>query len=267
MRENTGDISVNWKCKDTTKTFGWRFLANQEKSVDPTTTEQTGKGSGGWNWPRTFFRNNEKYQSGGSYFGLNEPKPCSGKEKPSTPEQNTNEPEPVSGTEENEVAKSSPKFAIVDLKDDDTAEKASHYIQVNHVIVKLETKSAETEEDLKKAEFIFMIDLKNWFTKFQLTGKYYNWRYVSAATKKIQLPKNSLHFSAELPTDSVCCPPGTGFWLPTSWKDRWWPHYVSDTRAQRRCLRKAAHSCGLEWRKTLKTGAAHAPNAWISVRI
>ena len=49
---------------------------------------------------------------------------------------------------------------IVDLKDYDIAEKKIHYIQINDVIDKAETRSAEDKKDLKKAKFNFMIDLK-----------------------------------------------------------------------------------------------------------
>ena len=58
------------------------------------------------------------------------------------------------------MAKSSSNFPIVDLKDYVIAERTVHSIQVNHVIEKQKMKSAAVEENMKKAEFNFMIDLE-----------------------------------------------------------------------------------------------------------
>ena len=57
---------------------------------------------------------------------------------------------------------------IVDLKDYDIAEKTIQYIQINHMIDKAKTGSAEDEKNLKKAKFNFMIDLKTLIQKFSV---------------------------------------------------------------------------------------------------
>ena len=109
--------------------------------------------------------NNEKNQWGRGYFEFNEPKSRSSQGKPGTPEQNTIEPISVSSTEVNEVAKSSSNFPIVDFKDYDIAETTIHHFHINLVIEKLKTKSAEAEENLKKAMFSFMIVLRTLLQK------------------------------------------------------------------------------------------------------
>ena len=51
-------------------------------------------------------------------------------------------------------------FAIVDLKDYDMEEKSIHYIQLNHKTGKPKFVFAQAEENLRKAEFDFMVDIK-----------------------------------------------------------------------------------------------------------
>ena len=58
------------------------------------------------------------------------------------------------------MAKSLSFFPIVDLKGYDVDKRMIRYIQINHVIKKLNTMITETEENIKKTKFNFMIDLK-----------------------------------------------------------------------------------------------------------
>ena len=58
-----------------------------------------------------------------------------------TPEQNKGKPELLSSTEQIDVAKASPSFPILNVKDYDFAKKTIHYIQVNLVIEKPGLKS------------------------------------------------------------------------------------------------------------------------------
>ena len=51
------------------------------------------------------------------------------------------------------------------MKAYDFAEKTIHYIQVSHVVRKPKIKNAEAEENLKKAEISFMIDLETLIDK------------------------------------------------------------------------------------------------------
>ena len=98
-------------------------------------------------------RNNEKNKWRGSFIEFNEPKASSTRDQ-------TNELENVSNTEESDVVKPPAKFSILDLKDNDIAERTAYYFQLNHVIEKPIAKSTEAEEILSRAEFDFMIDLK-----------------------------------------------------------------------------------------------------------
>ena len=105
------------------------------------------------------------------FFLFNEPKTSSGTEQKitNTPEQNKNESEPISIAEEMEVAKSSSKFLIMELRNYHIAKKTIHYIQVNHVIEKQKLNSTKAEETLKKADFNFKIALKSLIHKTPVT--------------------------------------------------------------------------------------------------
>ena len=148
--------------------------------------------------------NNEKSWWGGCYFEFNEPKLSSSEEHKNTPEQNTNEPECASSTKQSEVAKTSSNFLVFDLKDYDMVKETIEYFQINHVIKKPSTKSTETEENLKQAEFMFMIDQKILIHKTSVDPKLLQLKNVSETNKKIELPWNSLRFLAKSPKDLVC---------------------------------------------------------------
>ena len=101
------------------------------------------------------FRNNEKKNRwGGSYSEFDEPRASSNTER------NKKEPEIMSSIEESDVVKPWKNFRNVELEDYIIAKKKSNDIQVNHVIEKPKTKNTKAEENLKKAEIDFMIDLK-----------------------------------------------------------------------------------------------------------
>ena len=155
---------------------------------------------------------NEKNRWDGVCFEFNEPKPSSTKEQQNTPEQTANEPEPISSNEEGEVAKTS-NFLIVVLEDYDIANKTLHFIQINHVIKKLNTKSTEAEEKLKKSEFDFTIALKILVQKTITIGRSENittGNLCPKKTRQVELPKVSLRFLAKSPEDSICYSPVTG---------------------------------------------------------
>ena len=83
-----------------------------------------------------------------------------------------NEPETVSSTEESDMAKCSSSFAILDLKDYDTAEKTIHYIQVKHVAENPKMTNAEYKENLMKVKFNLMIDQKTLIYKTSVGPKF-----------------------------------------------------------------------------------------------
>ena len=99
-------------------------------------------------------RNNERNRSGGEHFEFIEPRASK-----STKRNRQESTEDVSSNEESEVARPTASFPIVDLKDYDITEKVIHYIQLNHIIHKPKIVNPEAEENLKKAEFNFMVDL------------------------------------------------------------------------------------------------------------
>ena len=169
------------------------YVQTRENPGDPSVNRKTGwtrKGWDGWIWTRTFFRNNEKNRWGRGYFEFNEPKPSSSQEELNTPEENTIETEPVSNTEESEVAESLSNFPIVDFKKFHIAEKTVHYIQINHVINKPKTKSAEAEENLKKAEFNFMIDLRTLINKISVEPKLIQLKISARNNQKDSAPED-----------------------------------------------------------------------------
>ena len=106
-------LRLNEKRKEITKPGNLRFKFDSslnKKVWVPRRPDKRGKDEVAEIDLELLFRNIEKHQWGGGYFEFNETKPCSSREKPSTPEQNTIEPEPVSSTEETEMTKSSSNF-------------------------------------------------------------------------------------------------------------------------------------------------------------
>ena len=82
-------------------------------------------------------------------------------------------------------------FFVLILKDYDIAENTIHYIQVNHLIEKLKTKNAEAEENLKKAEFNFMVGLKTVIHKTSIDTKLLRLK-MSLPQTKISSPRRIL---------------------------------------------------------------------------
>ena len=54
---------------------------------------------------------------------------------------------------------------IVDLSKYHTEGKEAHYIQINHIVGRFTESKKSTEENIKKAEFNFMLDLKTMISK------------------------------------------------------------------------------------------------------
>ena len=57
---------------------------------------------------------------------------------------------------------------IVDLSKFNTDGKEAHYIQINHIVVKLTGNKKITEDTINKAEFEFMLDLKTLISKIAI---------------------------------------------------------------------------------------------------
>ena len=84
------------------------------------------------------------------------------------PEDNTEEGEinqEPEDTEEDSVLLRGDNLPIVDLSKYNTDGKEAKYIQINHIVGKLTANKKITEENIKKAEFEFMMDLKTLISK------------------------------------------------------------------------------------------------------
>ena len=84
------------------------------------------------------------------------------------PEDNTEEGEinqEPEDTEEDSVLLRGDNLPIVDLSKYNTDGKQAKYIQINHIVGKLTANKKITEENIKKAEFEFMLDLKTLISK------------------------------------------------------------------------------------------------------
>ena len=68
-------------------------------------------------------------------------------------------------TEEDCVIMRGDDLPIVDLSKYQTDGKEAHYIQIIHIVGKLTENKKLTEENVKKAEFNFMLDLKTLISK------------------------------------------------------------------------------------------------------
>ena len=84
------------------------------------------------------------------------------------PEENTEEGEinqEPEDTEANSIILRGDNLPIVDLSKYNTDRKEAKYIQINHIVGKLTSNKKITEENIKKAEFEFMMDLKTLISK------------------------------------------------------------------------------------------------------
>ena len=68
-------------------------------------------------------------------------------------------------TEEDSVIMRGDNLPIVDLSKYHTDGKEAHYIQINHIVGKITENKKLTEENIKKVEFNFMLDLKTLISK------------------------------------------------------------------------------------------------------
>ena len=68
-------------------------------------------------------------------------------------------------TEEESIVLRGDNLPIVDLRKYNTDGKEAKYIQINHIVGKLISNKKITEENIKKAEFEFMMDLKTLILK------------------------------------------------------------------------------------------------------
>ena len=94
---------------------------------------------------------------GGGYQPLQE-------ETENTPEEGEIEQEPED-TEEDSVIMRGDNLPIVNLSKYNTEGKEAKYIQINHIVGNLTANKKITEDNIKKAEFEFMLDLKTLISK------------------------------------------------------------------------------------------------------
>ena len=82
-------------------------------------------------------------------------------EEPEAPEEGELQTEQNTvDTEEDSVIMRGDNLPIVDLSKYHTYGKEAHYIQINHIVGRITENKKLTEENIKKAEFNFMLDLK-----------------------------------------------------------------------------------------------------------
>ena len=87
-------------------------------------------------------------------------------EEPEAPEEGELQTEQNTvDTEEDSVVMRGDNLPIVDLSKYHTDGKEAHYIQINHIVGKITENKKLTEENIKKAEFNFMLDLKTLISK------------------------------------------------------------------------------------------------------
>ena len=68
-------------------------------------------------------------------------------------------------TEEDSVIMRGDNISIVDLSKYHTDEKEAHFIQINHIVGKVTENKKLTEDNIKKYEFNFILDLKTLIPK------------------------------------------------------------------------------------------------------
>ena len=112
------------------------------------------------------FRNNERKRWDRGYFEINDLRATT-----STERNRQESTQNVSSTEESKMARPTIIFPLGKLNDYDNAQKKIHYIQVNHLTDKQKFVNAAVEQDLKKAAFSSMVDLKTLIYKTSIDPK------------------------------------------------------------------------------------------------
>ena len=99
---------------------------------------------------------------GGGYRSIQEEE----EDEPEAPEEGELQAEQnTMDTEEDSVIMRRDNLPIVDLSKYHTEGKEAHYTQINHIVGRLTENKKMTEENIKKAEFNFMLDLKTLISK------------------------------------------------------------------------------------------------------
>ena len=105
------------------------------------------------------------HRIGGEYRPL-QPEEEEEEEEPEAPEEGELQTEQNTvDTEEDSVIMRGDNLPIVDLSKYHTDGKEAHYIQINHIVGKITENKKLTEENIKKVEFNFMLDLKTFISK------------------------------------------------------------------------------------------------------
>ena len=92
-------------------------------------------------------------------------------------------------TEEDSVIMRGDNLPIVDLSKYHTEGKEDHYVQINHIVGRLTENKKMTEENIKKAEFNFMLDLKTLISKTAIDPEMTRVRTSMRREKKDSAPE------------------------------------------------------------------------------
>ena len=98
----------------------------------------------------------------------------------------------VSDIEESDFIRSTQNFPVADLKDEKIAELTQHHKEINHVIEQPKARNLEAEENLQKAEFNNMVDLKTLINKTQVDPKLLQ---VKDCARNHQRDRSSIEFT------------------------------------------------------------------------
>ena len=93
-------------------------------------------------------------------------------------------------TDEDSVIMRGDNLPIVDLSKYHTDGKEAHYIQINHFVGALTENGKMTEENIKKAEFNFMLDLKTLISKTAIDPKMTRVRSIMRREEKDTAPES-----------------------------------------------------------------------------
>ena len=82
-------------------------------------------------------------------------------------------------------------FFNVNLKNNDIAEKTTHYIHLSHIIEKPKIVNGETKEKLKKAEFNYMVNLYSLIHKTSVYPKLFQFKIFLQNKQKERASKQN----------------------------------------------------------------------------
>ena len=171
----------------------------------------------------------------------------------------------VSRTEESEVVHPTANCPIKELKKCDNVDKIINCIQVNDIIKKVNTISAEAQKNIKKAEFNSMLDLQILIPKSSVEAKLLQFMICLRNKQKKRAPKKISPVFIEITKRFSLLSAGDKSVIPVQLKEQIVELYVLDSPARERTRPRATYFGDTGRKNVWNTNQVHAQHARIPV--